>query len=39
MDTTPGALDPQSEQAVQDALDKGKLGRIYIVIAHRLSTI
>ena len=39
LDEATSALDTQSEQVVQDALDKDKLDRIYIVIAHRLSTI
>lgn len=31
--------DNQSEQIVQDALDKAQKGRTCLVIAHRLSTI
>jgi ATP-binding cassette subfamily B (MDR/TAP) protein 1 len=32
-------LDTQSEEIVQDALDKAQKGRTSICIAHRLSTI
>jgi ABC-type multidrug transport system fused ATPase/permease subunit len=32
-------LDARSEQVVQEALDRARLGRTTIVIAHRLSTI
>ena len=33
------ALDANSEQVVQAALDKAKVGRTTVVIAHRLSTV
>ena len=39
LDETTSALDAQSEQVVQDALDRLAKGRTTIVIAHRLSTI
>ena len=39
LDEATPALDAQSEQVVQDALDKLAEGRTTLVIAHRLSTV
>ena len=39
LDEATSALDAQSEQVVQDALDKLSEGRTTLVIAHRLATV
>lgn len=39
LDEATSALDVQSEQVVQEALDRIMVGRTTIVIAHRLNTI
>ncbi|KAK3210624.1 hypothetical protein Dsin_015330 [Dipteronia sinensis] len=39
LDEATSALDMQSEQVVQEALDRNMVGRTTIVIAHRLNTI
>ncbi|MGH6719646.1 MAG: ABC transporter ATP-binding protein, partial [Alphaproteobacteria bacterium] len=39
LDEATSALDPESEQALQVALDHLKLGRTTLVIAHRLATV
>lgn len=39
LDEATSALDAQSEQLVQEALDRVMVGRTTIVVAHRLNTI
>lgn len=39
LDEATSALDVQSEQVVQEALDRIMMGRTTIVVAHRLNTI
>lgn len=39
LDEATSALDVQSEQVVQEALDRIMLGRTTVVVAHRLNTI
>lgn len=39
LDEATSALDVQSEQVVQEALDRIMVGRTTIVVAHRLNTI
>lgn len=39
LDEATSALDVQSEQIVQEALDRIMVGRTTIVVAHRLNTI
>lgn len=39
LDEATSALDAQSEQVVQEALDRIMIGRTTVVVAHRLGTI
>lgn len=39
LDEATSALDVQSEQVVQEALDRIMIGRTTILVAHRLNTI
>lgn len=39
LDEATSALDLQSEQAVQEALDRMMIGRTTVVVAHRLNTV
>ena len=39
LDEATSALDVQSEQVVQEALDRTMVGRTTVVVAHRLNTI
>jgi len=39
LDEATSALDSQSEQVVQEALDRVMIGRTSVVVAHRISTI